>query len=192
MTPTGPPTSPVLFCGQPSFRDSLDEFRVVALALVGVELGEVGHGVVEALASAEVGGYRDAIARARVGPRQGRAADLSVEIAGRCVHGVDVGGGLLVPELADVEVALAAVGSLGADPAEEDVAPRLHQPLSLDHPLALVLERAALRERLEYRALSLLDLEEEGILGRAPEQEDYPGAGADAPHADDLARQVHV
>ena len=79
--------------------------------------------------------------------------------------------GLPVPELADVEVARAAVEALRvADPAEEDVARGLHQPLALDDALAVVRVLALPEHRLEHRRLRLLDLEEERIArsrGRA-------------------------
>ena len=75
-------------------------------------------------------------------------------------------------------------------PAEEDVAGGLHQPLSGDDPLAVVVKLARLEELLEHRGLGLLELQEQRVLAVAAEQQRDPGARADAPDADDLARDV--
>ena len=56
----------------------LDEGVVVAFVLVGVGLGELGEGLVEGVAAAEVGGDGDAVAGAGVGPGQGPAAEAAV------------------------------------------------------------------------------------------------------------------
>ena len=75
-------------------------------------------------------------------------------------------------------------------PAEEDVARRLHQPLALDDALAVVRVLALAEVRLEHRRLRLLDLEEERVVVVPAEQQDDPAAGADAADADDLAGDV--
>ena len=78
-------------------------------------------------------------------------------------HGLDHGRALHVAELTPVEVAV-DVHALG--PAEEDVAGRLHHPLSLHHPLA-GLPVAALRQvLLQHRRGRLLDLQEQRVLSR--------------------------
>ena len=106
-------------------------------------------------------------------------------------HLLDFRGSLPVLELAPVEVAVLAVDAgLDVQPAEEDVAGGLHQPLAGDHPLTVVLELARAEELLEHRCLGLLQLQEQRILAVAAEQQRDPGAGADAAHADDLAREV--
>ena len=46
-------------------------------------------------------------------------------------------------------------------------------------------------EALEHRLLRLLGLQEQRVLAVAPEQQDDPGARADAPDAHDLAGHVH-
>ena len=47
-------------------------------------------------------------------------------------------------------------------------------------------------ERLEHRRLRLLELEEQRVVVVAADQEQDPGAGADAADADDLPGGVHV
>ena len=106
------------------------------------------------------------------------------------VHRSDVRRGLPVPELADVEVACHPVQPRNPVPAEHDVARRLHQALALDDPLAAVRELAASEERLEHRALCLLQLQEQRVLVIPAEQQRDPGARADAADADDLAGEV--
>jgi hypothetical protein len=63
-------------------------------------------------------------------------AEASVEHKRRRVHRLDDRRTFLVQELADVEVALGAVGGCDTLPAEHDVACGLHQPLAFDHALA--------------------------------------------------------
>src|SRR5207247_10751197 len=94
--------------------------------------------------------------------------------------------------LPHVELALRPARAGHADPAEEDFAGGLHQPLSLDHALPVVCEAALAGERLEDRRQGLLDLQEQGILLVASEQEHDTGTHADAPDADDLTGDVDV
>ena len=79
-----------------------------------------------------------------------------------------------------------------AEPAEHDVAGRLHEPLSLHDPLAVVGELAPAEEPLEHRRLGLFDLQEEGIVAVVADHEHHPGPGADAADPDHLAGAVHV
>ena len=79
------------------------------------------------------------------------------------------GRSLRVPQLAEVEVALDPVEALRAQPAEQDVALGLHQPLALDDALAVVVGRALAEVWLEDRRLGLLRLEEQRIVAVAPE-----------------------
>ena len=109
-------------------------------------------------------------------------------IVGR--HRLEVRGDLPVPELADVEVALHAVDALGPDPAEEDVARRLEQPLALHDALSVVGVPALARVRLEHRRLRLLDLEEQRVGVVLAQHEHDPAPGTDAPDPDDLAGEV--
>ena len=74
-----------------------------------------------------------------------------------------LGRRLPVPELAHVVVVGAAVDAVDSLPSEEDVAGGLHQPLTLDHPLAVVGVAALVEERLEHRCLGLLHLQEERV-----------------------------
>ena len=90
-------------------RDRIDERRVVALVLVGVGLGERGDRAIERVTRAEVAGDGDGIPGARVGAGQRPRAQPRVERHRLGPHRGDVGGGLRVPQLAQVEVALPAV-----------------------------------------------------------------------------------
>jgi hypothetical protein len=120
------------------------------------------------------------------------ATDLGVDRHSLRTHRLEVERAFRIPELPYVEVPCPA-GELGhLVPAEQDVARRLHEPLALDHPLPVVREPALLDEGLEHRRLGLLELEKEGVVLVPAEQEHDPGTGADAPHAHDLARRVHV
>src|SRR3954462_14417266 len=86
----------------------------------------------------------------------------------------------------DVEVALNAVDSSRAQPAEHDVAGGLHQPLAFDDPLSVVGELALAEVRLEHRTLGLLALQEQWVAVIVAEHQQDPGARADAADADHL------
>src|SRR6202040_1558594 len=77
-------------------------------------------------------------------------------------------------------------------PAEQDVARGLHEPLSLDHPAAVVGKLARTQEALKHRGSRFLELQEQRILLVAAtlEQQD-PAARADRADANDLVRDVH-
>ena len=132
-----------------------------------------------------------AVAGARVGPRQGPAADVRVRGEEAERHDGRVDRGLAVPQLPHVEVPLLAVEREETVPAQHDVAGRLHQFLPLDHPPALVAELAAAGEAFEHRVLSLLELQEEWVLVSRAEHQHHPRAGAHAADADDLASDLH-
>src|SRR5580700_5803904 len=76
---------------------------------------------------------------------------------------VEVDRDLPVPKLAHVEIPAGAV-LLGTYPAEEDVARRLHEPLALNHALAVTRDGAGAEERLEHRRLRLLHLQKERVV----------------------------
>src|ERR1700722_704235 len=79
-------------------------------------------------------------------------------------HRLGLEGELPVAQLPDVEVPDDPVRSwIEPQPAKEDVARRLHQPLALDHSLALVLEPAGASELAQHRRTSLLDLQEQRV-----------------------------
>src|SRR5208282_6090314 len=81
-----------------------------------------------------------------------------------------------------------AVGiDLDALPAEEDVAGGLHEPLPGHHPLAVVGVFAGPGEVLEYGPFGLLHLQEQGVRGVVPEQQDDRAASPDAAYSDHLA-----
>ena len=92
--------------------DRPEQRLVVALALVGVGLGEVRDRAIEDVALTEVGGDREAIAGAGVRASQRPRAHLDVGPHDPRGHRVDVGGELPVPQLAAVEVARAPVEAL--------------------------------------------------------------------------------
>ena len=165
---------------------------VVPLVLLGVGVGEVGDGAVEDVAGAQVRGDGDAVAGARVRARQHPGAHLGVGVPRALGHRRDVERPLAVPELAHVEVVGLAVEPGHAVPAEQDVADRLHQPLALDHAPPGVAEPAAPDEALQHGGLRLLGLQEQRVALVAAEEQQDPGAGADAADADDLARHVAV
>ena len=164
---------------------------MVALVLVGIRGTEPDHGLVEGGAAAEVGADGDGVAGTGMRPSEHPAAHLPVDLERPRVHGVDIGRGLPVPQLAHVVVVLPAVDALlDALPAEEDVAGGLHQPLPLDHALTVVRELALGEVGLEDRRLGFLDLQEERVVVVAADQEGYPRARADAADPDDLAGQL--
>src|SRR5690348_13186994 len=127
-------------------RDRLGQRSVVALVLVGVGLREVGQRPVQPRALAEVGRDRDRVPGAGVRLGQGPPAQAGVDLHDVRLHQLHERGTLRVPELADVEVARDALEVRGADPAEQDVARRLGQPLALDDAAAVVPEFAAAEE----------------------------------------------
>src|SRR5436190_3929983 len=148
----------------PAGLDRARERGVVALVLVRVGLGEAGHRGVEHVAGSQVGGDCDPIARPRMCPGQRPAAHLPVARHLDRTHDVDIRRRLPVPELTDVQIALLAIDSGGSNPAEEDVACRLHQPLALDDALTVVRKAALTRVGLEHGRLGLLGLEKERVL----------------------------
>ena len=136
---------------KPARADGLAHRCVVALVEIGVRDGEIGDRTVEDVALAEVRRDRNPVAGASVGTRERPAAHSGEDLEAARENRVEVRRRLPVPQLADVEVALLAVEALRvANPAEEDVARRLHHPLALDHPLAVVVELALAEVRLEH------------------------------------------
>ena len=95
------------------------------------------------------------------------AADTPIDGQGRRGHVGRVDPDLPVPELAYIKVALAAVETYGAQPAQRDVTGGLHEALAFHHPLALVGDLALAAEGGEHRVLGLFDLEEYRV-GVAP------------------------
>ncbi len=103
---------------------------------------------------------------------------------------LDHRGALPVAELTDVEVAIDSVDAVHPIPAQEDVAARLHQVLSVHHSFPGRPPVAVPDELLQHGRLGLFGLEEERIGPVATEHQDDPGPGADAADTDDLARHV--
>ena len=76
------------------------------------------------------------------------------------------------------------------DPAQEDVARRLEQPLAFHDPLSVVGVPALARVRLEHRRFRLLDLEEQRVGVVLAQHQRDPAPGADAADPDDLPGEV--
>jgi hypothetical protein len=125
-----------------------------------------------------------------VRPRQGPPAHLGVHPHPARHHRLGGQRVLPVAQLADVEVAGAAVRTGGPLPAEEDVAGRLGQPLPGHHPLPLVRELAGPGEPAQHRLLRFLHLQEQRVLRIPAEQQDDPAAGAHAADPYHLAGHV--
>src|SRR5215211_8083068 len=186
-----PPTS-LAFSGvriscNPARLHGRAEGGVVPFGLVGVCLCEVGDRHIEALALAQVG--RDPHAVAGAGVRTGQRPAAEARIKGQFLrrHALYLGRALHVSQLAPVEVA----SRRAAEPAEEDVARGLHEPLAGNDALSLVLVGTRRKWALKYRSSSLLDLEEQGvILVAALEQRDV-GPGAHAANPNDLPCCIH-
>src|SRR4029077_20849977 len=97
---------------------------MVTFVDVRVRCGELGHGSVEALAGAEVRSHPDGVAgsRVRAGERPAAGSGVGTQPARR--HRLQVDRDLPVPELANVVVGRRSVELvIGANPAEEDLAP---------------------------------------------------------------------
>ena len=83
-----------------------------------------------------------------------------------------------------------AVRSDRGRPAEEGITGGLHQPLSRDDALTLVLVDARASVRRQDRLLRLLDLEEQWRSSRIAHQEQHERLGAHRAHTDDLACEI--
>ena len=118
--------------------------------------------------------------------RQGRGAETGgvvLELVGR--GACDLDPALHVVQLADAEL-VAGAGT----PAEEQVARRLHQSLTLDDPPAVVDVLARPDERREHRLLGFLHLQDERVEARAALPDHDEATRADRTDTDDLARRV--
>ena len=79
-----------------------------------------------------------------------------------------------------------AVGADAPQPAQQDIAAGLHQPLALHNSLGGVGVAARAKIALQHRRFGFLDLHQQGIIVIAPQQQYHPRSGADAAHADYL------
>src|SRR5690242_206913 len=118
--------------------------------------------------------------------RERPAAPSSINVHLRGSEGLHANADLDVPQLADEVVTLITVTIA---PSEEHVARRLHEPVPVHHPLAVVRERALACVRLQHRSAGLLNLEKEGIAVASHEQV-YPAVGSDTADADHLEGYV--
>src|SRR5436190_17237307 len=123
--------------------------------------------------------------------RERPAAHLAVDRHPVREHLLDLGRRLPIAQLTAVVIPLTtALLLVDTQPAEEDVARRLHPPLPDDDTLAVVFEFARPRVFLEHRRLRFLDLEEEQILPHRTQQQRYPGLVTDAADTNYLVRKV--
>ncbi len=117
-----------------------------------------------------------------MGARECPGAQLRIQSHGAETHCGDGRRVLPVAQLADVEVAAAAASPApGPVPAEEDIAGRLHETLTCDHPLTLAGILAGPRVPASRSRDSLLHLQEEPVGRIGAEQQDYPAAQATLP-----------
>jgi hypothetical protein len=77
------------------------------------------------------------------------------------------------------------------DPAQEDVAGGLRQPLAFDHSPAVLRGPTAAQNGLQHRRLCLLDLQEQRVVRVAAQQQHHPAAGSDAADPHHLSREVN-
>src|SRR5271155_5190000 len=114
----------------------------------------------EAGSSFEIAADRPRVASLSVGARQSPAAHLAVDRKHLRIEGLDQRRKLRVAQLADVEMP-----ALRADaPTEKQIGGRLHQPLALDHPLAVLGIGALAGIRLQYGGVGFLELQEEPVI----------------------------
>ena len=125
-----------------------------------------------------------------MGAGQGRTADAAVVRPSSRDLALDDGGAFPVSELAHVEVAGHPVETFEREPAQEDVARRGHDVLTVDDALAVRDVSARSDEVLEHRGLGLFGLKEQRIGVVAAEHQQDPCSGTDAAHPDHLASGV--
>src|SRR5262249_50749067 len=134
---------------------------------------------------------REPVAGASMHSRQRPPASPAICMQTRRTARGQVGGCLPIPQLAYVEVALAALEVFASLPAEEDVACGLRDPLAADDPLAVLLELARAEVGLQNRSLRLLRLQHERIPAFPADKQKHPRARSHASNPDYLASHVH-
>jgi hypothetical protein len=158
---------------------------MVFLILVRIGHGELADGLVEGVRFAQVAADRRRIPGFRVGVGQGPTAQLGLEheLLGR--RPFDWGGHLHVPQLAHTEMSNQAA----MRPARKIIAGGLHQPLTRDDAMAVILVLTFARIRLKNGGTCLLDLQQQGVIFRGEEQP-HKTVRADATDADRLDGNV--
>ena len=175
----------------PSGLGSMPEGREVQLVLVGVPLREGRHGPVEPVTRAEVARDGHWVTGSRVCACQRPATQVRIAAHPCGLHRLDVGRPLAVPQLPDVVVPGDAVQPVGPDPAQQDVARRLHQALTLDDPLSVAGVLVLAQERLQHGGLGLLDLQEQRVVDTVADHQDDPRAGPNAADTHHLPGGLH-
>lgn len=148
-----------LGCFEAARCDSGRERVVVALVLVGIGIGEVGHRVREGVVLTEVTRDRKRISRPGVGMGEGPSAERGVHLEPTRAHLRNICRTLHVVQLTPVESATPATDR----PTEKDVASRLHQTLAFDYPLAVMGIPTFRKMSFQDRRGGFLDLEEQRI-----------------------------
>lgn len=161
--------------------NSLEEYLMVAFALVRIRDGKVGNGPVEFVTPAKVTADFCRLAGTGVGASEGPAAQFGVLRHRASVEDFDEDLDLHVPELADVEMA----ATRASQPAQEEIAGRLHEAAPIHDPLTVVREQALPSIRLQDRGARFFDLQEKCVLFTGKEKRDT-APRADAAHADNL------
>ena len=152
--------------------------RVVFLILVRVARSELADGLVEGVRFAQIAADRRRIPGFRVGVGQGPTAQFGVQ---HMLHGrgpFDLGGHLHVPQLAHIEIS----SPTAMRPAKENIAGGLHQPLTRDDPLPVILVLTFARIGLEHGGTRFLELQQQGVILRR-EKQAHKTVGADAADA---------
>ena len=133
---------------------------MIPFGLIGTSFGEIGDHTLETLASTQI--RRDLYKVAGAGVRSGQhpAADARIKdkLVGR--HALYLRRALHVSQLTSVEVPT----GWDAKPPEEDIARGLHQPLTGNAALFLVLVDAFREVSFQHRSLRLLDLEKQRVI----------------------------
>lgn len=133
---------------------------MIPFSLIGTSFGEIGDHTIETLASTQI--RRDLYTVAGAGVRSGQrpAADgrIKDELVGR--HALYLRQALHVSQLTPVEFPIGWAAKL----PEEDIARGLHQPLTGNDALSLVLVDALREVNFQHRSLRLLDLEKQRVI----------------------------
>ena len=158
---------------------------MVALVLVGVRPGEAPElgGELAALADVAVDGGRVAGAGVRPGQRLAAGGGELDQARRDQLGGRD---DLHVAELPDVVVL-----AVQRAPADEDVGGALHQPLAVDHPLAVIDLHARASMALVHGPPGLLDLKEQRVGAGAALEQHQVDLHPHTAHPDHLPHHVH-
>ena len=161
---------------------------MVTLCLIGVMPGEPAHRLVQFLPRTDISG--DHGCAAGPGVTLGQQSATHLYIVGQCLRAERVhrDGSLHIAELPHVELPPGH-----GRPAQQRVADRLQSLLILHHPLTLVGVPCAVAVNVprDDRASSLLQLQEQHVVGAAALAQHHVGTQGHAADADHLVGDVH-